>query len=79
MVVASGYIEGNDHAAVDGIMDELFRRDIDVTGVQNERVVFLIVRENAEDVKRELDALHSIEGARGVFIAYYSLEGADKE
>lgn len=77
MLVASGYIEAHDEGHVDIVVNDLKRRNIEVTDVNEEKVVFLIERDTTAEMKRELDTLKDVEGARGVYLTYYSLEGAD--
>lgn len=77
MLVASGYIEAHDEGHVDIVVNDLKRRNIEVTDVNEEKVVFLIERDTTAGMKRELDTLKDVEGARGVYLTYYSLEGAD--
>lgn len=77
MLVASGYIEAHDEGHVDIVVNDLKRRNIEVTDVNEEKVVFLIERDTTVEMKRELDTLKDVEGARGVYLTYYSLEGAD--
>lgn len=77
MLVASGYIEAHDEGHVDIVANDLKRRNIEVTDVNEEKVVFLIERDTTAEMKRELDTLKDVEGARGVYLTYYSLEGAD--
>jgi len=77
MLVASGYIEAHDEGHVDIVVNDLKRRNIEVTDVNEEKVVFLIERDTTAEMKRDLDTLKDVEGARGVYLAYYSLEGAD--
>lgn len=77
MLVASGYIEAHDEGHVDIVVNDLKLRNIEVTDVNEEKVVFLIERDTTAEMKRELDTLKDVEGARGVYLTYYSLEGAD--
>lgn len=77
MLIASGYIEAHDEGHVDIVVNDLKRRNIEVTDVNEEKVVFLIERDTTAEMKRELDTLKDVEGARGVYLTYYSLEGAD--
>ena len=77
MLIASGYIEAHDEGHVDIVVNDLKRRNIEVTDVNEEKVVFLIERDTTVEMKRELDTLKDVEGARGVYLTYYSLEGAD--
>lgn len=74
MIVASGYIEANEIKDVETVVRELQARNIEVNEVKEEKIVFLVERDTAEKVKAELDTLKDIEGVRGVYLAYFSLE-----
>ncbi|MDI6743741.1 MAG: hypothetical protein QMD07_00020 [Thermodesulfovibrionales bacterium] len=77
MLVASGYIEAHDEGHVEVVVNDLKKRKIEVTDLKEEKVVFLIERDTPAEMKKELDTLKDVEGARGVYLSYYSLEGAD--
>jgi hypothetical protein len=79
MLIASGYIEAHDESHVDAVVNDLKGRNIEVTGINEEKVAFLIERDTGPEMKRELDTLKDVEGARGVYLTYYSLEGADED
>lgn len=79
MVVASGYIEAHDEGHIDVVVENLKRRKIEVTNIKEEKVVFLIERDTAAEMKGELDTLKDLEGVRTVYLSYYSLEGADED
>ncbi|MBI4687920.1 MAG: chaperone NapD [Nitrospirae bacterium] len=79
MIVASGYVEANTEADVEKVVNGLKAKNVEVNGVNGEKVVFLIERETMGDVKADMDALHKVDGVRSVYLSYYSLEGADEE
>lgn len=79
MIVASGYVEAHGPDDVNGVVTRLRGRKIEVPETEEERIVFLIERETAGEVKQELDMLRDIEGVRGVYLAYFSLDGGDEE
>lgn len=78
MIVASGFVEVNELNDVERVIDELKIREIEVNEVKDGKIIFLIERETMAQVRTELDSLKDIEGVRGVYLAYYSLEGADE-
>jgi len=78
MVVASGFVEVNALNDVEKVVDELKLRGIEVSSINEEKIVFLIERESNAEIKKELDSLKETEGVRSVYLAYYSLEGADE-
>jgi len=79
MILASGYLEADDLARVVEVTAELGVRMVKVEGVKEDRIVFLIEREEAGEVKRELEGLSNIPGVKCVYLAYYSIDGADQE
>jgi nitrate reductase NapAB chaperone NapD len=79
MIVASGFIEANGVNDVERIVDELKARRVEVNEVKDEKIVFLVERNTASEVKNSLDLLKDIEGVRNVYLAYYSLEGSDQD
>lgn len=79
MIVASGFIEANDTKDVEIVVGELKSRGLEVNDVKDEKIVFLIERETVSEVKNSLDSLKDIDGVRNVYLAYYSLEGSDRD
>ncbi len=79
MIVASGYVEANTEADVEKVVNGLKAKNVEVNGVNGEKVVFLIERETMGEVKTEMDGLNKVDGVRSVYLSYYSLEGADEE
>jgi len=79
MIVASGFIEANDIKDVERVVDELKARGVEVNEVKDEKIVFLIERETVSEVKNSLDPLKDIDGVRSVSLAYFSLEGSDRD
>lgn len=78
MIFSSGFIEADDNNRVQGIIEELEKNKLEVTGVKNEKIVFLVERETTGEVKAALDSLKNIDGVRSVYLAYYSLDGGDE-
>ena len=78
VIVASGYLEAHGPDEVGKVVAQMLNRHIEVPETKDERIVFLIERETAGEVKQELDTLKDIEGVRGVYLAYYSLDGGDE-
>ncbi len=79
MIVASGFIEANDIRDVERVVEELKARGVEVNEVKDEKIVFLVERETVSEVKDSLDSLKEIEGVRNLYLAYYSLEGSDRD
>ncbi|MEW5746676.1 MAG: chaperone NapD [Nitrospirota bacterium] len=79
MIVASGFIEVNEERDVETVVKALEEREVEVTDRKDEKIVFLIEREATGQVKETLDSLKNIEGVRSVYLAYFSLEGADRD
>ncbi|MBN2655116.1 MAG: hypothetical protein JXR79_08420 [Nitrospirae bacterium] len=77
MVIASGYMEVNTTDDVKPVTDELASRQVEVDTVENDKVVFLIERDTLGDAKAVFEQLKYIDGVRNVYLAYYSLDGAD--
>lgn len=78
-MIASGFVEANGLQDVDKVIDELRRRGVEVNETSGEKIVFLVERESEGEVKREIESLKEIEGVRSVYLAYYSIEGGDKD
>ncbi len=78
MIVASGFIETNEIEDVEVVVSELKTRGVEVNEIKDEKIVFLVERETASEVKKSLDSLKDIDGVRNVYLAYYSLEGGDQ-
>lgn len=74
MVVASGYLEVNGMHNVGGIVGELKRREISINDIAEERILFLMVRENVDVVKSEIALLRGIGDVKSVHLTYYSIE-----
>lgn len=79
MIVASGFIEINEINDVEKVVTELKTRGVEVNEIKEDKIVFLVERETASEVKKSLDSLKDIDGVRNVYLAYYSLEGGDKD
>jgi nitrate reductase NapAB chaperone NapD len=79
MIVASGFIEANDMKDVEGVVDELKAKGVEVNEIKEDKIVFLIERDTVSEVKNSLDSLKDIDGVRNVYLAYYSLEGSDSD
>lgn len=78
MVYASGYIEVDSEDKIVDIEETLKGSGIEVSGRHQDRIVFLIEREDSAETKRVLESLKEIEGVRNVYLAYFSLEGSDE-
>ncbi len=79
MLVASGYVEVNEENELEQVKAALEADQIEVTEAQGVKIVFLIERERAKEVKAALESLKDIPGVRTVYLAYYSLECSDEE
>ncbi|MDX9714275.1 MAG: chaperone NapD [Dissulfurispiraceae bacterium] len=78
MVVASGFMEVNSTDDIKAVTDELASRQVEVDTVENDKIVFLIERDSLGDAKAAFEQLKYIDGVRNVYLAYYSLDGADE-
>jgi nitrate reductase NapAB chaperone NapD len=79
MIIASGFVELNDTNDIERIIGDLIAHGVEVSETKDGRIVFLIEKESTEEIKRSLDSLKEIDGIRNVNLAYYTLEGSDKE
>lgn len=79
MIIASGFIEVNDIKDIEIVVNGLKAKDVEVNEINDKKIVFLIERETVSDVKNSLDSLKDIDGVRNVYLAYYSLEGSDRD
>jgi nitrate reductase NapAB chaperone NapD len=74
MIIASGFLETNEPADNGKVIWTLREQEVEVNEVKDEKIVFLIERETASEVKSVLDSLKDIEGVRNVYLAFYSIE-----
>ncbi len=74
MIVASGYLEVNGIHNVGEIVSELKRREIGINDIAEERIMFLLERENVDIIKSEIALLKDIRDVRSVHLTYYSVE-----
>jgi len=79
MIIASGFVELNDTNDIERIIGDLIAHGVEVSETKDGKIVFLIEKESTEEIKRALDSLTEIDGIRNVNLAYYTLEGSDKE
>jgi nitrate reductase NapAB chaperone NapD len=79
MIIASGFVELNDTNDIEMIIGDLIAHGVEVSETKDGRIVFLIEKESTEEIKRAMDSLKEIDGIRNVNLAYYTLEGSDKE
>ncbi len=74
MVFASGFIEIEDIEVLSAVENEVKDRSIEVSGIHQDRILFLIERDNSAETKQALESLKDIKGVRNVYLAYFSLE-----
>ena len=74
MVVASGYLEVNGIHNVGEIVSELKSRKIGINDIAEERIMFLMERDNVDVIKSEIALLKDIGDVRSVHLTYYSVE-----
>lgn len=79
MVIASGFIEVNRLNEMEQIINELRMRNVEINEINNDKIVFLIERETMDKVKKDFEPLKDINGVKNVHLAYFSIEGTDKE
>lgn len=77
MIIASGFIDLTTPEDINHVRQELFQRGVEVPEENKEKLIFLIERENEQDVKAVLNDMQYIEGVRAVYLNYFSLPGAD--
>ena len=74
MIVAGGFLEVNGIHNVGKILNELKRREIGINEIAEERIMFLMERENVDVIKSEIALLKGIGDVRNVHLTYYSVE-----
>jgi nitrate reductase NapAB chaperone NapD len=79
VIVASGFVEANQEQDVPAVVAALQSRGFEVSERTREKIVYLYEGESAGAVRGQIDALKDIPGVRSVYLAYFSLEGADEE
>ncbi len=78
MIVASGFVVINELDDMERVISELKARDMEVNEVKDDKIVFLVEKETVREAKALLDSIKDVEGVRGIYLAYYSLEDSDK-
>lgn len=78
MIIASGFLEADRVEDVEAVTAELRQRQIEVSDIKDEKIVFLIEGDTEGAVKKELESLKDITGVRNVYLSYFSLEGSDE-
>ncbi len=79
MIIASGFIEANSQDDVEKVSDELKTRDVEISDINKDKIVFLIEKNDISSVKESIESLKEIEGVRIVYLTYYSTESACEE
>lgn len=74
MIVASGFIEFREMHRAAEIIHELKERGITVDDFSSDRIIFLLERENIEDVRSEIHSLKLLKDVENVHLTYYSME-----
>jgi nitrate reductase NapAB chaperone NapD len=74
MIIASGFLEVIDISEVQSVINQLKDKNVEVTDLKDEKIVFLIERTSSAEVKRELESLKDIDGVKNVYLSYFSLE-----
>ena len=77
MIVASGFIEAKGSINLKKVLEELRTRGIEINEVNQDKVNFLIERDNINSLRAEIDSLKNIEYIKDVYLTYYSLEGTN--
>lgn len=73
MPIASGFIVVIDNADIERIKGILEKEGIEVVMTENEKIVYLIERNNMEEIEKTLKYLKGIDGIENVYLAYYTL------
>jgi nitrate reductase NapAB chaperone NapD len=74
MIIASGFLEVIDISEIQSVINQLKDKNVEVTDLKDEKIVFLIERTSSAEVKRELESLKDIDGVKNVYLSYFSLE-----
>jgi hypothetical protein len=74
MVFASGFVEVENDEALPEVEREIKERSVEVSGIHQDRILFLIERKNSAETKDTLESLKHIRDVRSVYLAYFSLE-----
>ncbi|MCX7794745.1 MAG: chaperone NapD [Thermodesulfovibrionales bacterium] len=80
MIIVSGFIEVNNKDSIYSVIEALKKRNVEIHGVNEEKIVFLIERDfvGVGDIERrirkELDSLKEIDGINNVYLAYFCLD-----
>lgn len=77
MIVASCLLELQDTHSAGKVMHELKKRGITIEDFSSEKIIFLIERENIEDVRNELHALKLLKDVQNIHLTYYSMENVN--
>lgn len=79
MIVASGFVEINEEKDAPLVIERLIAQGFEISEQTAEKIVYLIEGEVAGRLRKKIDALKDVPGVRNVYLAYFSLEGADQE
>lgn len=79
MIVASGFVVLNELDDMEKVIGTLKTIDIEINEAKDDKIVFLVERETVSEAKALLDSFKDIEGVRSIYLAYYSIEGSDKD
>ena len=76
MIVASGFVEAKGSINLKRVLEELRTRGIEINEVNQDKVNFLIEKDNINSLRAEIDSLKNIKYIKDVYLTYYSLEGS---
>lgn len=79
MIVASGFVVINELDDMERVVSGLKAKEVEVNDAKDDKIVFLVEKETVSEAKALLDSLKDVEGVRSIYLAYYSLEGSDKD
>ena len=79
MIVASGFVEAKGSINLKKVLEELRTRGIEINEVNQDKVDFLIEKDNINSLRAEIDSLRNIEYIKDVYLTYYSLEGTNSD
>ncbi len=78
-MIVSGFVEVINESEVDRIVESLRELRLEVHGIKDEKIVYLIEREDPKEIERTLEMLKTIEGVKNVYLCYFTIEDEPKD
>jgi len=78
-MIVSGFVEVINESEVERIVESLRELRLEVHGIKDGKIVYLIEREDPKEIERTLETLKTIEGVKNVYLCYFTIEDEPKD